>query len=338
MKAIVLDGPATLRQIDVPTPEPGAYEVRVRVACAGVCGSDVEVFLNRRESRPLFGYEAIGHEISGVIDAIGSDVTGLEVGDRVTCAGTWGGFADYVITSPVNVLRFSARIPFEDACILEVLPGVAMAAWQTGITRASNVLIVGQGLSGLLLTRYVHLHGCSALAVVDPDEQKLAVARYFGATDTFRGTIATVQEAVQSRFESGFDVAIVAVPASDVIDTIVPLMRTRARIVVYGGLSPNASIDLLAMHHRSVSLMKEGECINGIVDARKIWREALRLVEDGLVPLSRLRTHTLPMADAQRAVMLRAEPTGLTLHVVLRNDWVASEETFAAMTAAEEVS
>jgi len=317
VRLLALAEPGRLAPVEIDEPFPGPHEVRVRVACVGICGSDVEVFHGRRAFKHVDGHLVVGHEMSGVVDRVGETVTGLRAGDRVAVVGTWGALTDYVIARPENVLRFPPRIDLRDGCLLEVLPGVMMAATRTGITRSTDVLIVGQGLSGLLLTRVVALHGCRRLVVVDPVDSKLALAREFGAADAYRGRLADLQAQLLERHPDGFDVCIVAAPQARCIEEAVPLVRARGRIVFYGGLEETAELDLLRLHHRSITLVKEGECIGGVLEARKLWRQGLRLALDGLLPLRRLRTHVLPMDRAQAALELRSQPSGEALHVVL---------------------
>lgn len=324
MRLITLAEPGKLKAVEVPDPHARADEVRIRVACVGLCGSDIEVFQTRRGSKQAYGYPVVGHETSGIVDEVGDDVYGLSCGERVALVGSWGTLADYVIAQPENVLRFPASLSLRDGCLLEVLPGIMMAATRTGIDRSTDVLVIGQGLSGLLLTRVLYLHGCRRLVVVDPSEFKLDIARAFGATRTHRGELAQLQDELLREYSEGFDTCVVAAPGAKCIEEAVPLIRPRGRIVFYGGLEESAELNLLRMHHRSITLIKEGECINGILEARELWRLGRRLVTDGLLPLGRLRTHVFPMSDAQGAFDLRSDKFSNALHVVLENDWVAS--------------
>lgn len=326
MRLFTLAELGRLEAVEVPDPLPAPDEIRIRVACVGICGSDVEVFQQRRGLKQAYGYPVVGHETSGVIDRVGQRVYGLACGDRVSLVGGWGSMADYIIAKPENVMRFPSRLSLRDGCLLEVLPGIMMAATRTGINRSTDVLVVGQGLSGLLITRMIALHGCRRLVVVDPAEFKLDIAREFGATRTYRGYLNELQNDLHGEYPEGFDVCVVATPEARCIEEAVPLVRLRGRIVFYGGLEESASLNLLRMHHRSITLVKEGECINGVLEARELWRLGLQLVMDGLLPLGRLRTHVLPMSEAQRAFDMRVNPLSQTLHVVLENEWVAGME------------
>jgi threonine dehydrogenase-like Zn-dependent dehydrogenase len=299
---------------EVPTPIAGVGQIRLRVGSVGICGSDVEIFLGHRSPKIRHGHPVLGHEVAGIVDQIGDGVAGVRLGDQVSCVEGWGALADYVVTNPINSLVFDNRIELADGCLLEVLPGAAMAAWRTGIGRDSDVLVVGQGLSGLLITRLVSVQGCRRLVAVEPIAGRGVIATEFGAHDVRAQLIEDAVAELAADYPSGFDVAILATPAC-VVNEVIPLMRPRSQIIAYGGLEGDARIDVMAMHHRSVSLIKEGERIGGIRDARAIWREALQMVYDGVLPLGRLRTHDFPMREAEVALQLRAASEGI--HVVL---------------------
>ena len=316
--------PGALATVDVPTPvaEPG--EIRVRVACVGICGSDVEIFQGRREPKIRYSQPVLGHEVSGVVDQVGDHVAGIRVGDRVSCVEGWGALAEYVVTTPTNALIFDDRLDLADGCLLEVLPGTAMAAWCTGIERNSDVLVVGQGLSGLIITQLVAIGGCRRLVTVEPRAENCALSAEFGAHDVRQSDIGAVTRALRTDYPSGFDVAVIATRVN-VIDDVVPLMRSRSRIVAYGGLDNHAQVDIMALHRRSISVLKEGEAINGVRQARTLCRETLQLAYDGVLNLRRLRSHDFPLDRAAEALMLRSGPPERGIHVVIHTDGAGGE-------------
>jgi 2-desacetyl-2-hydroxyethyl bacteriochlorophyllide A dehydrogenase len=321
MRLLTVPAPGRLGWVDVDEPAPAPHEVRVAVTHVGICGSDLEVLAGGRSAPCRLGYPVVGHEVTGVIDELGTGVRGLRVGDRVAAVHAWGAFSDSVLTTPEFVLRLDDRIAAEDAAVVEVLPGVAMAAWRTGITPGSHVLVVGQGLSGLLVTRLVRLHGCASLTVVEPVGSRLALAGDLGADHCVAGRVEECRDELSRICPTGFDVAVLAT-RSDVVDHVVQLVRCKGRIVVYGGLDPAARIDLMEIHRRSLSLVKESAGVAGAIEARELWAAAARLIGDGLLPVHLLRTHVLPFNRVEEAFRLRAEDPD-ALHVVCTHPWAS---------------
>ncbi|MDH3890695.1 MAG: zinc-binding dehydrogenase [candidate division Zixibacteria bacterium] len=318
----ILERPHRLQTISVPVPLPAAGQVRIRVGCVGICGSDLEVFTGQREAPKRLSHPVIGHEVSGVVDRVGDHVSGFVAGDQVSAVQTWGCLTDFVLARPAHMLKLPPTMDLREGCLMEAMPGVMMAAERTGINANSEVLIVGQGLSGLLLTRVVSLHGCRRLVVVDPDPVKLDLAEQFGAQATVALKSDVGADELRKLYPDGFHVAIIATPGSDAINHIVPLMRERGRIVFYGGLQSEAQLDLYAMHRKNISLIKEGMFVTGVRETRRLWQQALQLTIDGRLPLERLRTHVFPMDRAQEAFELRADSDAHSIHVVLVNKWV----------------
>ena len=318
MLAFILREPRRLERIDLPVPEPGPDRVRVKVACVGICGSDVEAYLGHRKPEFLSDPPMLGHEPAGVIDAVGERVQGLRVGDRVTTVGVWGCFSEYIVARPEQVLRLHPRIPLEDGSLIEVLPGIIAAAVKTGITPAHDVLVMGQGLSGLQITRLVALKGCKRLIAADRFAEKLELAREFGARETIDVSREDLVERVNAMTGGGVDVTIMATLDGNDVPTAIEVTRPRGKVVLYGSIGPCGGIDFFKQHRKGVSIVKETTDLD-FFERRRLWREAMELVADGILPTHRLRTHTFPMEKLPEAMELRAEPRPDVIHVVMRN-------------------
>ncbi len=325
MKAFVLDSTRNLRPVEVPVPEPGPYEVRVKIAYCGICGSDVEAYLGHRSIEALADPPMLGHEPSGVIDKVGEHVKALKPGDRVATLGRWGSFTEYTTCKPTQILKLAPEIPLMEGSLIEALPGIVEAATRTGITRAHNVLVYGQGLSGLLITRLVALHGCRNLIATDLFDEKLTIAGQFGATHTVNAQNEDVQQRVNEIAPGGVDYAIMATLDGNDVPKALELLRTGGRIVLYGSIGPCDGIDFFGVHGKAASIIKEFNDDHGILERRRAWKEGMQLVADGLLNIERLRTHIFPLEKLPEAMELRATARPDVIHVLIENDWAREQ-------------
>ena len=106
-----------------------------------------------------------------------------------------------------------------------------------------------------------------------------------------------------------------------------PCVR-RGKIVLYGSIGPCSGIDFFRVHRKGISIVKETNECHGRLEHRRLWREAMQLVADGLLPTARLRTHVLPLEDLPKAMELRAEPRPDVIHVIVENEWAKSRDSY----------
>jgi putative PIG3 family NAD(P)H quinone oxidoreductase len=185
MKAITIPtpgGPEALVLTDVDVPEPAAGEVRITMAAAGVNRADVMQRMGRYNPPPGMT-EIPGLEVSGVIDAVGDDVTGWVVGDRVCALLVGGGYAEQVVVPAGQVLPVPEGIDLVDAA---GLPEVACTVWSnvflTANLQPGETVLVHGGSSGIgtmaiQLAREVG----ARVAVTAGSQEKLDVCRDLGA-------------------------------------------------------------------------------------------------------------------------------------------------------------
>ena len=127
-KVAVMDEPGKLSIRYSKIPEPGPYELRVKIKWVGVCGSDLETFRGTRQAEFVSFPAQLGHEVAGVIDKIGANVVGLKTGQTVTCRYVWGAFAEYIVCNPFNVKTLPDDFPLLETSLIEVLPGIIHTA------------------------------------------------------------------------------------------------------------------------------------------------------------------------------------------------------------------
>lgn len=181
MRASVLGAPGQAAVEEVPRPEPQPREVRVRLEGCGVCASSIPLW----EGRDWFSYPESpgtpGHEGWGVVDALGDDVRGLAVGDRVA-ALSFRSFAEYDVAPASAVIPLPSQLdgrPFPGEPL-----GCVMNIWARSDIRAGqDVTIVGIGFLGALLTQLAVDAGARVIAI-SRRPFSLELARRFGAHET----------------------------------------------------------------------------------------------------------------------------------------------------------
>ena len=262
MKAVVYDAARSYAVKEIPTPEAGASEVRIKVDQVGVCGTDLHI--HSGDFNAVFPLIP-GHELVGVIDRIGDGVTRFRVGEQVTvnpnvycgqcdyclagrlilCKNLRGygsnfpGFlADYV-TVPENLVFSVDGLP-KDTAVFTEPAACAMHGLETlDLRPGSSVLVFGAGPTGLLLAQLIASGGASSVTVAAPTRFKLDTAAGLGIDRTVQisrddadGNVETLRQA--SPGGDGYDVVVEATGSTRIGDICVPLTRNGGTVLVYG--------------------------------------------------------------------------------------------------------
>src|SRR5215212_4824823 len=180
MKAARLAGPGQVVLEEVPLPEPGAGQVRIRMEGCGVCASNLTPWGGAEWMKYPTGPGALGHEGWGVIDAVGDGVGGLAEGQRVAALS-------YNAYAPYDVADASAVVPLPPQLDGQPFPGEPLGCAmnifrRSGIVSGQTVAIVGIGFLGALLTRLAKDAGARVIAV-SRRPFSLDVARDMGADE-----------------------------------------------------------------------------------------------------------------------------------------------------------
>jgi len=219
MKAVVMEargGPEVLKVAEVPTPEPGPREVRIRVKAAAL--NHLDIWVRKGVASPKLPLPHIlGADASGVVDAVGPGVTGFAPGDEVvvnpglSCghcerclAGEdnlcpryeilgehrFGAYAEYLIVPEVNLLKKPQNLSFEEAA---AIPLTFLTAWQMVVDKlqvrpGEDVLVMAAG-SGVSVAaiQIAKLFGARVIATAG-SEEKLRKAKELGADETVNYT------------------------------------------------------------------------------------------------------------------------------------------------------
>jgi len=317
-KVAVLNAPYDIGIAHALIPEAGADEVRVKIKWVGICGSDLEAYRGTRKPEFMSTPARLGHEVGGVIDLVGANVQGLAVGDRVTCRYVWGAFAEYIVCKPFNVKVMPRNIPLDEISLVEILPGVIHTAELSNISHNTRVLIMGQGVSGLILTQVVSQWSPGVLAVTDLKDRNLELAAKYGATHTYKlpHTAAPSMDTIGNDFPDGFDVVIPCLLEGDGMLDAIDCCTTGARIVMYGCIGVcNQPLDFFKVHRKRLAIYSTEPRRD--IDMRRYFDEGIRMVRDGLVNTKEIVSEKVPLSEIDRAFKLRDDQDNDVIHVLV---------------------
>ncbi|MGV0745057.1 zinc-dependent alcohol dehydrogenase [Mycolicibacterium sp. XJ870] len=273
MKAAVLTAHRCVELRDIPQPQPRADEIVIAVEASGICGSDLHAWHGRHPFRqpPV----VLGHEPAGTVYARGSDVTTVDVGDRVviqphricgTCRACrhgdneicehkqypathdWTGSLAEFFAAPANMVhRVPDGVPLDLAALAEPLAVACHANRRGGTGPGMTVNIVGSGTIGLLCLMVARHLGADVDVVTDIDTEKLRVAGELGAKRPSDVRTSDIIDALRaSRFDRG-DITIVAATAPNSLLDAAALTRPGGRIVLLGLYADTAHIAASAL-------------------------------------------------------------------------------------------
>ena len=304
--------------------DPAAGEIKIKVAAAGICGTDMQIYnwaprMARRMSLPRI----LGHEVSGVVDEVGAGVTDVRLGDHVSleshifcgtckpcrlgrahlCTETRypgididGAFAEY-LTVPARIAWVNPPdLAHEIAAMLEPF-GIAVHACQAGSGVAGQtVLINGCGPIGLMTIGVARALGALRIIACDLNPVRLATAERIGADRAVDPATESVSDIVRD------------MTAGDGVDVGIEFSGSEAGFAaVFDSLAKGGDFRLVGAPPTAIPvdftwwLLKCPTMHN--IHGRRIWQtwqHATDLVARGAVDLSPIKSHVLPLSEAAR--------------------------------------
>src|SRR4051794_9540510 len=200
--------PDVLEWEDVPMPEPSATEIRIKVRVSGVGPTDLKI--RRGDVRAVFPLPdpaVLGFETAGTVDAVGSEVSDVAVGDEVAALlPSLGGYGEYALAAAWT--RKPPQVSWDDAGALPASVEAAVGVLrQLGGAESETLLILGAGGSvGIIAAQLAIRQGLNVIGAVGPRDE--ALTRELGATPVLYGSdlLANVRE-VTDRVDATFDAA-----------------------------------------------------------------------------------------------------------------------------------
>jgi threonine dehydrogenase-like Zn-dependent dehydrogenase len=273
MLAVAVTKPKQVEVVDIPKPEPGPYEARIKTEVACLCNMTDQKLIEGHfpgvEQYPLL----LGHETVGIVDRVGEKVKSFKPGDRVVggllletpkgYASGWGGFSEYTLAGDhvamledkvanaehgwlevYEIMRVVPKtIAVEDAVMLCTWREVYGAFEDFHLQQGDNILVYGAGPVGLSFVKFARLLGLGDIYVVDRHVQKRQKALAMGATLVFAPDDPKLQ-AFFTKQQRSLDAVIDAVGKEDIINTGLPLVKMGGSVCVYGVIdTPSIRLD-----------------------------------------------------------------------------------------------
>ncbi len=330
MKASLYEGNKTFSIVEKEIEAPKAGEVRVKVAYCGVCGTDVHIYHGMMDKRVNIP-ETIGHEMSGVIDAIGEGVAGFEVGEKITVRpldnrleeasdkgfghiakklkfigiDSPGAFQQYWNVPAFTLHKLKQETDLKLAALIEPL-SVACHDVRRGRTKKGETAVVlGGGPIGLLVAMVAKHKGANVI-ISEVNEIRINMAREMGfevVNPAKTDLVAYVEEKTNGRLaDVVFEVAGVQ-PALDIMTEVAGIRGRIVMVAIYGEPKP---INLFKF------FWKELELIGARVYEKEDYEESIRLITENNYPFEKIITAIKPLENIQSLFeMIDSTPDGM---------------------------
>lgn len=334
MKVALLTEAGKFAVVEEGASQPGPGQVKIKVAAAGICGTDLEVFSGKvpRGWQVTYPFR-LGHELAGVVEEVGPEVSGVQVGDRVvpdgrlTCGSCTpcrkgnfsachnagyisGGFREYSIYPARNLVKIPTGVSLEEAAVTEPLSCCVNGLSKLELPLAGTAVVMGDGPIGLLHLQLLKSKGLRT-AIVGMMADRLQLAGELGADEAINFLEQDPVQAVNAFTAGcGADIVVVAVGSARVLEQSLEMAARRGQIL-YFAASMQARVDLPLdlVHYKELRLL--GSYDSTIAN----FETALQMLACGMVRVKPLLTHRFELEHIQEAFATAKERKGLKILV-----------------------
>jgi 2-desacetyl-2-hydroxyethyl bacteriochlorophyllide A dehydrogenase len=336
MASMEVPGVVKLQPMEIKPLEPN--QVRIEVKYCSICGSDLHIYKGKHPYAQL--PVALGHEVSGVIKELGSEVKNLKVGQRVIVEPVYkcgkckaclkgdycyceqlsfqyrkgnGAMRKYFTIEEECVFPIPDELDFDTASLIEPLAVAVHAVKKADIRMGETVLVMGCGAIGLLVSALCAKVGASKVIAADQIDSRLQLAKEMGATDIVNTKNVDIREAVKSITGSGVDKSIECVGIEATLVACLECLNMGGVATVLG-IFENPEVNITA------SLIVARElAIRG--SQAYCWDFDTAIDMATKVDLGKLLTHRFPMSEIQKAMDVATDRKEGAIKVSLYPDW-----------------
>jgi len=311
-----------------------ADDVKIKVKVAGMCGSDISRYA---KLGPYVPGNVWGHEFSGEVVAVGSQVTKVKVGDRVTaCPALYcgecefckksefarcehldvigahkpGSYAEYIVMPQKNVVPVSAELDFESAAIVEPSCVVVHSFYKTNIQAGDTVTVIGCGTIGLLAIQWAKVFGAKQVVAIDIDDEKLNMAKECGADDVINSRILEPYEEVYKVTNNrGADIVVESAGTPITSAQAFSLARKGGQVVFCG--IPYGDVMVKRLYFEKIvrnelQVFGSWNAISAPFPGKE-WQTSVHFIKTGQIDVKKLITHKVSLQDGFKTFEMVAE-------------------------------
>lgn len=322
---------------------PGRGEVRVRIAACGVCGTDVHIYHGSKGSADVTPPVVLGHEFSGVVEAVGPGVDAVTVGDHVTVDPNMycgkchycqigkkqlcthlqaygvnhnGGFAEGCVVKQEQCYLLAPEVPLEYGAMTEPLACALHGIDRSNIRQGDTVCVLGGGAVGLMMVQLAKMAGASTVLLSEPVAGRREIGLQVGAD----AAIDPIHEDLPARVKEvtgndGVDVVIECVGNSIAVKQALQICSRGATVVLFA-VHPVDEMDMVSpfeIYNKELTIV--GSMINPDTHSR-----AVSLINSGRIQLKPLITHSFPFEELEQAILTQMGSESIKVLVVPKHE------------------
>ncbi|WP_434354957.1 Zn-dependent oxidoreductase [Parasalinivibrio latis] len=335
MKSFVVGAANKFGIEDLPVPQPGAGEVLVKVAYAGICGSDMHIIHGQN---PFATYPRItGHEFVGTVENIGNKVTKIQAGQKVvinpaiSCGKCRpcvigrpnvctrlkvvgvhrdGGFTEFQSVPETNIHVLPDGLSLRDAALIEPYSIAANVFDRMGYQKGDQVLVYGAGVIGLTVIQVARILGIPSI-VVDIVDDRLEVAEMLGAGCVINSMTESVEDRVTEMTDGeGIPLIVDAAGIPGLVPEILKLAAPAGSVCLLGFSSTPSEVSQIEVIKKELTIV--GSRLNN-----NMFPTVIGWMADGLLDTEKLITHEFPLEKAPEAINLIENSPHLVRKVLL---------------------
>jgi L-iditol 2-dehydrogenase len=328
---MVLAGLSRIVLVDKPMPSVLKHaEVLVRMRSVGICGSDIHYFREGRIGSQIVQYPfTIGHEGSGIIEKTGSEVKGLNIGDRVAidpampcykcdqcrvgrfhtcrnmrflgCPGQAEGcLSEYLLMPESSCHRLPDNVTFDQAALAEPLSIGLYAVTLASSVAGKAIVILGSGPIGVSVMLAARAQGAGIIYMTDKIEDRLRLARLMGADWTGNPDSTDIVNAIQTEGPAQIDLIFECCGKQEAADKAVNLLAPGGKLMIVGIPSfPRWTFNVEDLRRKEIA-------IQNVRRQNETLAETIDMIASGKLCGDKMKTHDFTLDETEKAFNLVA--------------------------------